>query len=93
MAWAHDDPFADAANVPLFHGKEIAQNIKVVLQGDGGDELFAGYRRYQLLQHLKKWQMMPRATTTFAAKFGGGKAAGPLFARCNKMILQWSWPC
>ena len=82
MAWAHDDPFADAANVPLyFMAKRFAQNTKVVLQGDGGDELFAGYRRYQLLQHLKKWRTMPRAAARLAAKFGGtGKRLARLFA-------------
>ena len=40
----HDEPFADAANIPLFlMARELKGKIKVVLQGDGGDEMFAGY--------------------------------------------------
>ena len=47
---AHDFPFGDAANVPLFLlTRALNGNPKVILQGDGGDELFAGYRRYALL--------------------------------------------
>ncbi len=46
----HDDAFSDAANIPLFLlCKELGGNVRVVLQGDGGDELFGGYRRYALL--------------------------------------------
>ena len=72
MAWAHDDPFADAANVPLyFMAKRFAKDTKVVLQGDGGDELFAGYRRYQLIQHLEKWRMIPGASSALVSNFGG----------------------
>ncbi len=51
---AHDEPFADAANLPLYLvTKELRGNMKVVLQGDGGDEMFAGYRRYAWLRHAK----------------------------------------
>ena len=58
----HDSPFADAANIPLMLlGKEVNNEVKVVLQGDGGDELFAGYKRYQTLSRLKWW----RAATPF----------------------------
>lgn len=54
----HDSPFSDAANIPLMLlGREVNKDIKVVLQGDGGDELFAGYKRYQTLSRLKWWKM------------------------------------
>lgn len=56
---AHDAPFADAANVPLYLLSEhIHGDLKVVLQGDGGDEVFAGYRRYHVLQYEKLWRII-----------------------------------
>ena len=55
---AHDEPFGDAANIPLYLlGRELGGEIKVVLQGDGGDEMFAGYRRYAVLRHATFWRM------------------------------------
>jgi asparagine synthase (glutamine-hydrolysing) len=52
---AHDAPFSDAANIPLLQLCEALQGeTKVVLQGDGGDEVFAGYRRYEMLR-LVRW--------------------------------------
>ena len=56
MVYHHDGPFSDAANIPLYLlGEKIKENVKVVLQGDGGDEIFAGYRRYQTLSSQKYW--------------------------------------
>jgi asparagine synthase (glutamine-hydrolysing) len=50
---AHDLPFGDAANVPLYLlTRALGGEPKVILQGDGGDELFGGYRRYALLAKL-----------------------------------------
>ena len=47
----HGEPFADAANVPLFEMcQALNSKIKVVLQGDGGDELFGGYNRHRLIK-------------------------------------------
>ena len=60
LAKAHDEPFADAANIPLYlMCKELDATVKVVLQGDGGDELFAGYRRYQILKNAKYFKFLP----------------------------------
>jgi len=55
----HDEPFSDAANIPLYIlCKELKGNMKVVLQGDGGDEIFGGYRRYSILKHLYFWKSL-----------------------------------
>ncbi|QWD76431.1 asparagine synthase (glutamine-hydrolyzing) [Polynucleobacter sp. MWH-UH24A] len=62
LARAHDEPFADAANIPLYlMSQQLQGQIKVVLQGDGGDELFAGYRRYAILRNAYWWQLWPRS--------------------------------
>ncbi len=48
IAAAMDDPTADYAIVPTFLlAREAAKELKVVLCGEGGDELFAGYGRYR----------------------------------------------
>jgi asparagine synthase (glutamine-hydrolysing) len=52
MVRHHDMPFADAANIPLYMmAEKIRSHTKVVLQGDGGDEVFGGYRRYATLRY------------------------------------------
>ena len=70
LAISHDEPFADAANIPLYlMSKSINDKIKVVFQGDGGDELFGGYRRYLILRNLKYWQSLPNINNRLLDKF------------------------
>lgn len=47
-----DEPFADPSGIPLWYlARAASRQVRVALGGDGGDELFAGYKRYA--QHLR----------------------------------------
>jgi asparagine synthase (glutamine-hydrolysing) len=62
-----DDPAADYAIIPTwFLARQAREQVKVVLSGEGGDELFGGYGRYRsAMRPWWLWGRRPRATGAF----------------------------
>ncbi len=60
IVWYLDDPVADPALVPLyFIAREARRHVKVVLSGEGADELFGGYTIYREPLSLKPFDYLP----------------------------------
>jgi asparagine synthase (glutamine-hydrolysing) len=60
IIWHLDDPMADAAAVPLwFVAREASKHVKVVLSGEGSDELFGGYAIYHQPGFVRAGERLP----------------------------------
>ncbi|MEE2789710.1 MAG: asparagine synthase (glutamine-hydrolyzing) [Myxococcota bacterium] len=56
-----DEPFADSSAIPLWYlCRMTRQHVKVALGGDGGDEVFAGYRTHFAWKLAKAWRHVPK---------------------------------
>ncbi|MCC2867969.1 MAG: asparagine synthase (glutamine-hydrolyzing) [Candidatus Accumulibacter phosphatis] len=72
LLWHMDEPLSDTAFITTFLVSEFArQDVKVILSGVGGDELFGGYRRYLGGHYARRYRRLPewlRRSAGFAAR-------------------------
>ena len=61
LVWYLDEPMADSSALPTYYVAQMArQYVKVVLNGDGGDEAFAGYNSYAAVLAYQRYGALPR---------------------------------
>lgn len=81
LADLYDEPYADSSAIPTYRVCELAKKrVTVALSGDGGDEHFAGYRRYRW--HMNEEKL--RSVLPFAVR-------KPLFGTLGKLYPKADW--
>jgi len=72
LLWHMDEPLSDTAFITTFLVSEFArQDVKVILSGVGGDELFGGYRRYLGDHYAQQYHRLPGWLRHSAASIAG----------------------
>lgn len=88
LVYHYDEPFGDAAGLPIYLLSQFArEHVKVVLAGDGADELFGGYRRYAYDQLAPYYSKLPRVLTE--TWIPGMLDHLPRFRRIKRTLNTW----
>jgi asparagine synthase (glutamine-hydrolysing) len=77
FAWYLDEPFGDSSAIPTYMVSKMAsEHVTVVLSGDGGDELFAGYDRYLVERRERSLSRIPAPVRQAAGLIGRAMREG-----------------
>lgn len=90
LVQAYDEPFGDYSYFPTYYVcREARRHITVALSGDGADELFAGYGKYQRLARLSRVQRLP-GYRLGAGLLRLGRPFWPKRRSARRTLLQYS---
>ena len=94
LVWHEDEPIAFTSSVPLYFVSRLAaEDVKVVLTGEGADELFLGYNRYRVaawnLALGRAWERVVPAGLRGAARRAVAAAPGRLGRYARRSFLAW----
>ncbi|MEW5977039.1 MAG: asparagine synthase (glutamine-hydrolyzing) [Acidobacteriota bacterium] len=92
LIWHYDEPYSDSSALPSFYLAQMTrEHVTVALNGDGGDEAFAGYEKYLamgLLRLLNGWPSALRKGFTGLGRFLPEQAVRRTALRKLKRLLQ-----
>jgi len=97
LAVKYGEPYADASAIPTYYlAKMTREHVKVALNGDGGDESFAGYPRYRAMKVAACLDVLPRtirnAISAIARRLPAPFASKGIFRRGRKFLSHISYP-
>jgi asparagine synthase (glutamine-hydrolysing) len=90
LVWHYGEPFADSSAIPSFYLAELARRyVTVALNGDGGDENFAGYERYLGTGRVEQIARLPRplraALVHWSRVLGPGSGSASFRSRLDRL--------
>jgi asparagine synthase (glutamine-hydrolysing) len=88
LLWFFDEPFADHSSLPTYYlCREARREVTVALSGDGADEVFAGYRKYQrVARHTGPRRLLGPLLRALEGGVGGFSPGG---SRISRMAIKY----
>ena len=91
LARHYGEPYADPSAIPSFYLAELTRrHVTVALNGDGGDESFAGYSRYRAIQGISRFglssPLLERGGRALARRLGEGRRDNSTRSRVNRLL-------
>jgi asparagine synthase (glutamine-hydrolysing) len=90
LVWHYNEPFADSSAIPTYYLSQLARrHVTVALNGDAGDENFAGYRRYITPSAARRFDNLPAPARSAVAAAVRALPGGPFSTTLPGRGTHW----